>query len=208
MPPYAQSNRALRQLPFIAKKSKPAKLRRDLWQPMALIQFPSGAGVVGQNVFQKLREFRRRHELEWDDSVLYKQEQKEYTDEKQQLVRTRKERGKAIHDQRANSIADMAAVLAGAGQGSRLWINAEEKKQLEKGEEELRGKRWTNLGPKKHDDDGRTMLCEATVYWVDEADKNFAEKWSENVAHEVLEETEEEITDVEVGEDVTSEVKA
>lgn len=203
----------MKQLPFIAKKSKPAKLRRDLWQPLALIQFPLGAGVVGQNVFQKLREFRRRHELEWDDEIFYREEPKKYEPgEVTRNVRSRINRGKAIHDQRANAIADMAAVLSGAGHGSRIWINAAEKEQLDKGDVELRGKRWTNFGPKKNEDDGRNLLCEATVYWLNEADQNYATKWSENVSHELLEETEEEVMELEGDEVVESaaatEVKA
>ncbi|KAF3355342.1 hypothetical protein VdG1_04175 [Verticillium dahliae VDG1] len=93
--PQLDSNHALKQLPFIAKKSTPAKLRKDLWRPMALIQFPAGAGTAGQSAFQKLREYRRRHELE--------------------------------------------------------------------------------------------QLLEATVFWRDQQDKNFASEWSANVKHELFE---------------------
>ncbi|EEY20651.1 conserved hypothetical protein [Verticillium alfalfae VaMs.102] len=113
------SNHALKQLPFIAKKSTPAKLRKDLWRPMALIQFPAGAGTAGQSAFQKLREYRRRHELEWGDEKLYRTKEDAATGRLVRSTRTRKERGFAIHEQRENAIADMAAVLAGGGRGSK-----------------------------------------------------------------------------------------
>jgi transcriptional regulation of recombination Mhr1 len=181
----------MKQLPFIAKKSKPSKLRRDLWSPMALIQFPAGAGVVGQNAFQKLREFRKRHELEWSDDMLYKTEEKKgFPDEKQRTCRTRVERGHAVHSQRANAIADIAAVLAGRGRGNRLWLNAEEVALLAEGKEDLRGARWSKMGPTKHLPDGRSLLVDTKVYWKNQDDVNYAEKWSENVVHESLEEFE------------------
>lgn len=116
---------------------------------MALIQFDKGAGVVGQSVFQKLREFRRRHELSWGY-------------QKQELYKLdRKELGAALCDQRANSIADMAAVLAGSGHGNRI-------RTLKDGE------------PAKK---GTTALADATVFWADEFDRNNAESWSKNVIH-------------------------
>ncbi|EGY14664.1 uncharacterized protein VDAG_05828 [Verticillium dahliae VdLs.17] len=117
--PQLDSNHALKQLPFIAKKSTPAKLRKDLWRPMALIQFPAGAGTAGQSAFQKLREYRRRHELEWGDEKLF---------------RTRED--------------------AATG---RLEGSADR------------------------------QLLEATVFWRDQQDKNFASEWSANVKHELFE---------------------
>ncbi|ROT35902.1 hypothetical protein SODALDRAFT_362751 [Sodiomyces alkalinus F11] len=203
------SNHALQQLPFIAKKSKPAKLRKDLWRPMAMIQFPLGAGVAGQSAFQKLREFRRRHELEWDDSLFFETEPDPTTGEMKRVkLRSRIERGYAIHDQRANAIADMAAVLAGAGRGSRVWISPAERMMLEEGNKELenkqegevdeasssrndrivelRGKRWSPAAPREDDPDRE--LIKATVYWMNAQDRNYAEKWSDNVTHELFEE--------------------
>lgn len=153
-----------------------------------MIQFPTGAGVVGQNAFQKLREFRRRHELEWSDDVLFKTEPKKgFPGEETRKCRNRVERGYAVHAQRTNAIADMAAVLAGAGRGNRLWINATEKTQLAEGAKELRGARWSKIGPKKNEPDGRTELVGATVYWKQASDVNYAEEWSDNVTHETLE---------------------
>ncbi|CAK7204942.1 hypothetical protein SEUCBS139899_007704 [Sporothrix eucalyptigena] len=143
--PVLRNNRALKQLPFNGKKTKPAKLRKDYWKPMALIQFNEGEGVVGQSVFQKLREFRRLHELSWG----YQKEEFYTLD--------RKELGQALNDQRSNSIADIAAVLSGAGQGNRIKLDGE-------GSE-------------------GTKLAEAVVFWANEQDRNIAESWSKNVRH-------------------------
>ena len=115
---------------------------------MALIQFKEGEGVVGQSVFQKLREFRRLHELSWG----YQKEDFYAMD--------RKELGAALNDQRSNSIADIAAVLAGAGQGNRI-----------------------RLSGGGGGDAAGTKLAEAVVFWANEQDRNIAEAWSKNVRH-------------------------
>ncbi len=115
---------------------------------MALIQFDAGAGVAGQSVFQKLREFRRLHELSWGH-------------QKQALyAMDRPARGEALNDQRSNSIADMAAALAGSGQGNRIWQGVSG------------GERATE-----------PTLAQATIFWANEQDRNIAETWSSNVRH-------------------------
>ncbi|KAL0930974.1 mitochondrial 54S ribosomal protein mL67 [Colletotrichum truncatum] len=214
------SNRALRQLPFNGKKSKPAKLRRDYWQPLALIQLPKGAGAAGQSVFQKLREFRRLHELCWDDSLLFASNATEANPEiETKRVRGRFERGQALNDQRNNAIADMAAVLAGIGRGNRLHVSPKEKALLEQGVP-LLGRKWSKIPPvptaavagKKGKAEAASKLVEgaatetvadsegnvvevadgpdellpATIYWAIDTDRNFAEKWSDNVTHDLL----------------------
>ncbi|GJC95746.1 hypothetical protein CH63R_02309 [Colletotrichum higginsianum IMI 349063] len=213
------SNRALRQLPFNGKKTKPAKLRRDYWEPMALIQLPSGAGVAGQSVFQKLREFRRLHELCWDESLRFTKNTDTFTGVTKTRVRNRLERGVALNDQRANSIADMAAVLAGVGRGSRLLVSPQEKKAVLEEGKTLVGRKWSQKPPPptatvvakegegedvskavegedasnviKAEDaskvvEGPEELLPATIYWANEADRNFAERWSDNVTHDVF----------------------
>lgn len=119
-----------------------------------MIHFPKGCGEVGRSVFQKLREFRKRHELEWGD--------KERVDELRKLVRPwrggKQELGKALNDQKANSVADMAAVLGGAGKGNRIWAK-----------------------PRSDEDAGE--LHTATIYWADELDQTHAQSWPDNVRH-------------------------
>ncbi|OAA58479.1 hypothetical protein SPI_06552 [Niveomyces insectorum RCEF 264] len=176
--PVLKSTRALKQLPFNGKKTKPAKLRKDYWKPLALIQFNKGSGVIGQTVFQKLREFRRLHELSWGHQA------------SQLYALDRRERGAALNDQRANCIADIAAVLAGAGAGNKMrkkvrapWISwtggkTAEDKALHRQrvqEAEAEAAAAAAASPPK--------LAPATVFWANEYDRNIAESWSENVVH-------------------------
>jgi len=103
----------MRQMPYTGKKLVPAKIRKDYWQPLALIRFGPGNDHVGRSVFHKLREFKKRHELEWG---------RDNPEEEARLLRMSKHnRGKALNDQRANVIADLAAVLMGVGKGNKMW---------------------------------------------------------------------------------------
>jgi len=71
---------------------------------------------------------------------------------------SREERGAALNDQRANVVADIAAVLGGYGKGNKIWLEG-----ATKGRE------------------GR--LCEATVYWANGQDRHYAVEWPGNVRH-------------------------
>lgn len=148
----------MRQLPFNGKKTKPAKLRKDYWRPMAVICFRPNfnRGVVGRSAFQMLREFRKLHELAWGD----------------ELLKSRKERGRLLNDQRKNAIADMAAVLAGRGRGNRM--------------------RECNNPPakpwyQKPSPDSK-RLYKATILWANKADRMYAREWTGNVTHDIMKE--------------------
>ncbi|KAK3369145.1 transcriptional regulation of mitochondrial recombination-domain-containing protein [Lasiosphaeria ovina] len=119
--PLLKPIKAFEQVPFTGKKLVPAKLRKDYWRPMALIDFkynPEAAakppsigkdtmGLVGRSVYQKLRELKLRHDLEWDD---------------ERLIQMKKhDRGVELNDQRGNSVADISAVLGGIGKGNKMW---------------------------------------------------------------------------------------
>ncbi|KAK4198163.1 transcriptional regulation of mitochondrial recombination-domain-containing protein [Triangularia verruculosa] len=124
-----RSNKALRQVTFTGKKNTLLKIRKDYWRPMATIQFPPGEGEVGLSAFHKLVELKKRHELEWDDGG----------EEAKRLLNLSKiERGREINDQKGNSVADMAHVLAGGGKGNKVVINREEL-QIWKEMQELEG---------------------------------------------------------------------
>ncbi|KAB5570477.1 transcriptional regulation of mitochondrial recombination-domain-containing protein [Coniochaeta sp. 2T2.1] len=149
-----KANKALRQIPFNGKKLRPASIRKDYWRPMAMIEFPQGQGEVGRSVLQKLREFRKRHELEWGDQ--------ETIEKMRKLIKPGRggghELGKALNDQKANSVADIAAVLGGSGKGNRIWAK-----------------------PAQDEDPGE--LHEATIYWAEEVDQAYAQAWPQNVKH-------------------------
>ncbi|KAM7223593.1 Transcriptional regulation of mitochondrial recombination domain containing protein [Rhypophila decipiens] len=148
MHPQMDSNKAKAQMPYTGKKLVPAKLRRDYWRPMAQIRFPAGQGDVGRSVWQKLLELKKRHELEWGE-------------QKHEFLRmSREDRGRALNDQRANVVADIAAVLGGLGKGNKIWLETKEK-----GEDVTR------------------TLCKADVFWTNGLDRHNAAEWSENVRH-------------------------
>ncbi|KAI1116998.1 transcriptional regulation of mitochondrial recombination-domain-containing protein [Nemania sp. NC0429] len=165
--PVLKANHAFRQIPFNGKQLRPSKLRKDYWRPLAMIQFPEGQGEVGRSVFQRLRECKKLHEYAWDDSMLYG---------KNGRTRTRHERGKSLNDQRANTIADMAAVLAGLGKGNKIVV-AQEDADKQGGDAAAAEAVATDEG---------TALVPATVWWVNELDRNYAKAWTKNVSHELF----------------------
>ena len=122
-------------------------MRKDYWRPMALVQFAEGEAHIGRNIFHKLREFRKMHELSWG-----------YQESELKGV-GRRERGQILSHQRANTIADLAAALGGAGQGTTIWIKGQDGAATE------------------------AILAKATVFWANDQDRNVAEKWTSNVLH-------------------------
>ncbi|KAG4424905.1 hypothetical protein IFR04_001876 [Cadophora malorum] len=154
------NNAALSQLPFNGKKSVPAALRKDLWHPFAHIKFPPGTGHIGLSAFQKLREYRKRHELEWGDDILL--------DAKGE-TRKLKDRAKAICDQKANSVADMAAVL------NRLAVKEESLKPVPK------APKGESIGLA-----GEGEGVDVQILWGDLHDAEYAERWAGNVEHGLM----------------------
>jgi hypothetical protein len=170
----------------------PAKLRKDYWTKFAVIAFGPGKGPVGRTVFRGLRELKKRHELEWEDP-------------ERLLKMSKKERGRALNDQRGNAVADIAALLAGAGKGNFMVVDDDVHNQEPKKEED--GK--AGNGGKRKKQDKKAPLLEgdfetvevkrpmqgegggektvrlhtATVYWANEQDKFYAQSWTENVTH-------------------------
>ncbi|KAI0879579.1 transcriptional regulation of mitochondrial recombination-domain-containing protein [Hypoxylon argillaceum] len=187
-PPRKQANHAFRQIPFNGKKLRPAKLRKDFWRPMAMIQFPEGHGEVGRSVFQRLRECKTLHELCWDDSLLYGPSGR--------TLSTRA-RGRRLNDQRANTIADMAAVLGGLGKGNRIVVESDPAAAAAaapataaEGKGEGEGATATAAAAATAapvlNEEGKTLLP-ATVWWANGLDRNYAKKWTKNVRHELFE---------------------
>ncbi|KAL2074600.1 hypothetical protein VTL71DRAFT_8378 [Oculimacula yallundae] len=183
------NNAALAQLPFNGKKSVPTALRKDLWHPFAQIRFPPGAGTIGLSAFQKLREYRKRHELEWGNEILLDKDNK---------VRSLKERGKALCDQKANSVADMAAVLGRLaeleplpeakpkkevprrgqpGYDAEVWAKEKEARRVAEEEKAKRRKR-VNIGLI-----GDGSGTQVEILWGNMQDAEFAHEWGPNVQH-------------------------
>lgn len=160
-----RNNFSLRQLPFNGKKTVPPALRKDLWHPFCNISFhpaatnPSTATAIGLSCFQKLREFRHRHELEWT--------QADYSDPKTGEFVGRDKIPKLLCDQKANSVADMAFVFEQLGL-----------KNVVEGEEEA------NIGLV-----GARSGAGVRIEWWDLRDAEFAQTWSDNVEHVAMGQT-------------------
>lgn len=195
------SHKGLSQIPYTVKKQKPAALRRDYWAPLCLIEVPKGLGAVGRNVMQKLREFRHRHELEWGWQA------------EELISKSRRDRGVLIHNQRSNAVADIAAVLAGAGRGNKMWTAeaaaAQEAEEAASEEAEAESQPAGAAAPENIDEttaaDGSSKksrskpkakskaveatapktLVKANIYWSNDADRHWASEWTENVTHAV-----------------------
>ncbi|KAF3930705.1 hypothetical protein ABW19_dt0208739 [Dactylella cylindrospora] len=103
--------KAMKQVTFMGKKTVPAALRKDMWSSFLTASFTNPS--TGLKTFQHLRELRKLHETQWDVELLKK---------------PRRERSRLLQDQRANSIADLAALC----------------KRDVKGDEKVR-LRWTNI---------------------------------------------------------------
>lgn len=202
-PLQRDSHKGLSQIPYTVKKQKPAELRRDYWAPLCLIEVPKGLGVVGRNVMQKLREFRHRHELEWGWQA------------EELLSKSRRDRGVLIHNQRSNAVADIAAVLAGAGRGNKMWTTeqetaidtesaavAAEEAEAESqpagaaapenidettaaAESPAKSKSKSKAKSKAVEATAPKTLVKANIYWSNDADQHWASEWTENVTHSV-----------------------
>lgn len=181
----------------------PAKLRKDYWRTLAVVEFGAGRGEVGRSVFRGLRELKKRHELEWagrrgPDGLVVEDEAADGR-VREMLRMTRRERGEALNDQRGNAVADLAALLAGRGKGNLVLVEDEGKTataikadadadaDAKAGPAEAEaGSRSTTLVEVTRGDgkDAKTVkLHTATVYWANEQDKYYAESWTKNVTH-------------------------
>lgn len=129
--------------------------------------------------------------MAWGDEFLYKTE-REYTAEDRKKVdaarakgnttyrpmRSKAERGVALNAQKANSIADMAAVLAGSGKGNKVAVDVAAKDgaaaDVADGEQQQQSAV------------AAAQLVPVTVSWANDQDKGYAEAWSKNVTHSLL----------------------
>ncbi|KAF2834237.1 hypothetical protein M501DRAFT_1020959 [Patellaria atrata CBS 101060] len=91
-----KNSSVLKQLPYAGKKTVPRAVRKDMWRTMATITFPSAP--QGLTAYRLLREFRILHETRWRIAEGEK-------------PLPRKLRARKIMNQKANTVADLAAVL-------------------------------------------------------------------------------------------------
>ncbi|MCJ1454500.1 hypothetical protein MMC28_004853 [Mycoblastus sanguinarius] len=178
---HLNNKAALDQIPFLGKKTVPPRLRKDLWSPLCMVYFPSPH--AGLAAYRKLREFRRLHETSYPLEIITETEGKH----KGNLF-SKKKRGKALMNQKANSVADLAAVLLQQERGPEedRIANAERrmkkvaKLKMQKGEDKVK-KAPVDVVKEMGGVEG------VMVRWANVLDAEYAETWPEAVIHGGLE---------------------
>ncbi|KAL4936658.1 hypothetical protein BDV06DRAFT_216496 [Aspergillus oleicola] len=123
---YLEKNNVLRQLLYHGKKTVPATLRKDMWVPYFSVHFTDSQ--IGLRAYHLLREFSMRRQLDPPREMITMTEEylnqkrpkdpreaekfdEEYGD-KVGWIMQKKERARAVMDQKATSVADISAVIA------------------------------------------------------------------------------------------------
>ncbi|KAK4695807.1 hypothetical protein P7C71_g2014, partial [Lecanoromycetidae sp. Uapishka_2] len=146
-----------------------------------MIYFPSPH--AGLAAYRKLREFRRLHETTYDLADIT-----ETTGKHKGSLLPTKRRGKVLMNQKANSIADMAAVLLLQERGptDERILSAERRKKRVESLKRLKGEDKVKKAPVD-------VIAEmggvegVMVKWADMLDAEYAETWPEAVVHDGLE---------------------
>lgn len=155
----ANSHAAIKQLPDLGANNTPTALRKDLWKPLYTLSLPTNSEshrAQGLDAFRKLREYRKLHELNWEPPLALSKpysdaEIEDIKDALQQrggnkketpydIIKRRKRRmrERVIMDQKANSVADLAAVLWEQEEAGKKTLQAQ--RELRRGEvEEMLG---------------------------------------------------------------------
>ncbi|OQD74802.1 hypothetical protein PENDEC_c009G03645 [Penicillium decumbens] len=228
---YLEKNNLLRQMVYHGKKTVPADLRRDMWVPYYSVHF--GDARLGLRAYQLLREFSMQRQFSPPPEMITVT--KEYlalkrpkdpveAEEFDELNKKRigkpmekKERARVLMDQKATSVADIAAVLAiqqeeiqngllddnskrgyltkKARQRRREALQRETEKALERKariealEQQLRKHDRSGVEIKIGEEDGAYPDNAETVklLWRDVHDARYADSWPSNVEHGELE---------------------
>lgn len=177
-----QNNLAVKQIPFVGKNTVPRALRKDHWKPLCVLAFPNE--LQGLSAYQKLLEFKHLHETQYPLSTVTETEGRHMG----QLL-PKKRKGKVLMNQKANSIADMAAVLA-------MQARPPTEEELKKAERRVFGPISLRGRPKPKRGDGshttaevyefRGKLDGVSIWWANTLDAEYAETWPEDVVHGTL----------------------
>ena len=145
-----------------------------------MVYFPNPH--AGLAAFRRLKEFRVLHETSYPEELI-----KETEGKWKGSLLPKKRRGKVLMDQKANSVADLAAVLQlqELGPSEERIVNAT-----------MRRRRVETLKMQKGEDKVNEAPLDVTemggvdgvkVGWVNILDADFAETWPEGVVHGGLE---------------------
>lgn len=138
------------------------------------------------NAYRKLREFRRLHETQWPLDTMRDPEHP-------RNLLPKKKRGKVLMNQKANSIADLAAVLLQQEAGVSTKRRERAERVLQRvnkivrqkglsGEEHVRQRRKERL-EKVDVVKEYGGVVGVRVHWADIRDAEFAEQWPKELVH-------------------------
>ena len=177
-PTPLQNKLALKQMPYLGKKTVPTALRKDLWTPFCVLSFPRA--LQGLDAFQKLREFKHLHEVAYPRSAIL---QPADSRKAGQLLPT-PQRGRTLLDQRANAVADMAAVLAlQARPPARREVERAARLVWKGGKQAARAKRGLGSKVTAAVLEFQGVADRVAVWWVEMRDAEFAQAWPPVVKH-------------------------
>lgn len=145
-----------------------------------MVYFPSHH--AGLDAYRKLREFRRLHETSYDLADITDKEGK-YAGS----LYPKKQRGRILMNQKANSIADLAAVLLQLSAGPNQERVERQERRMQRIErlKKQKGAKKVDKNPVdiRKEMGGVQGVC---VRWANTLDAEFAETWPEAVIHDEL----------------------
>ncbi|OJJ51065.1 hypothetical protein ASPZODRAFT_11911 [Penicilliopsis zonata CBS 506.65] len=228
---YLEKDNALKQLVFHGKKTVPATLRKDMWVPYYSVHFQDKQ--IGLRAYHLLREFALQRQLSppremitITDSWLSQRrprdpvQAKEFDDKyatKRGWLMEKKDRARALMDQKATSVADVAAVLAiqeeeianGFADGKRGYLTRrarQRRREARAKEEEKTAERAERIARfatllsdpglevkiEEQAAEGDAFLLaenDVKILWMDLQDARFAETWPTRVQHGELDQS-------------------
>lgn len=145
-----------------------------------MVYFPSPH--AGLAAYRMLREFRMMHETKYPLDII-----KETEGKWKGSLLPKKRRAKVLMDQKANSVADLAAVLLlqERGPSEERIVNAERRRRRVETLRKQKGEDKVKQGPI---DVASEMggVEGVRVRWANKSDQGFAEKWPDGVDHDLL----------------------
>ncbi|KAL3474150.1 transcriptional regulation of mitochondrial recombination-domain-containing protein [Aspergillus californicus] len=223
---YLEKNSVLRQLVYHGKKTVPASLRKDMWVPFYSVHF--NEPKVGLRAYHLLREFSMQRQLAPPREMITiteafldqkrprnPEENKDFEEKygsKLGWLMQKKDRARALMDQKATSVADISAVLAiqeeeianGFADGKRGYLtrNARRRRRdarkkneakAEKNAERIANLETTLSTPlveykvEETQDSANALPNLVKILWNDVHNARYAETWPERVRHGELE---------------------
>lgn len=219
---YLEKNSVLRQLVYHGKKTVPATLRKDMWVPYYSVHF--NEPKVGLRAYHLLREFAMQRQLSPPREMITitekfldqkrpknPNEAKEFDEKYKDKVgwlMEKKDRARAVMDQKATSVADISAVLAiqeeelanGFADGKRGYLTRTARRRRREARAKEAAKAAEQAGRvaelektlstsqvdyKIQEPEGSNTLegNGVKILWTDIHYASYAESWPEHVRH-------------------------